>query len=242
MILPRAVVTVALRGPGKILLLASACGWIVLAWLTSDDRPVHAATLGHGNRDAGHLLWLWSAMILAMAPPLLLREIARLWRTSLVRLRHLTLGCFLCGYVGVWLLVGVVLTMISGWAIGNSARIAFVCVMVAIWHCSPARQRCLNACHRVPTVRVFGAAAHWDAWRYGISTGWYCGGACGPIMVLALFAPDSHLGAMAAVAVVATFERHAPARRPRWRVPLVSGRSPEWPEMPIVVDRSACAS
>ena len=47
---------------------------------------------------------MWLAMILAMAPPLLLREIGRLWRTSLRRLRHLTLAWFLCGYVGIWLL------------------------------------------------------------------------------------------------------------------------------------------
>ena len=178
---------------------------------------------------------MWLAMILAMAPPLLLREIGRLWRTSLRRLRHLTLAWFVCGYVGLWLLVGVAEMVLAGWVTVSSERIAAAVALVALWHCSPARQRCLNACHRVPTLRVFGTAAQWDSLRYGVSTGWYCAGTCGLAMLLVLLAKDHHLLGMALVAVVAAVERHLPARRPGWRLPIVRGRSPEWPSMPAAI-------
>ena len=239
----RAVMRVALRGPGKALLVASAAGWIAMAWLLTADRvPYSVVAMGHGEHAAstattlshpsGHFLAMWLAMILAMAPPLLLREIGRLWRTSLSRLRHLTLAWFLCGYVGIWLLAGVALAMLSGWVTVSSERITTAIALVALWHCSPARQRWLNACHRVPTLRVFGTAAQWDSLRYGVSTGWYCAGTCGLAMLLVLLAKDHHLLGMTLVAVVATVERHLPARRPAWRLPILR-RSPEWPQMPV---------
>ena len=83
-----------------------------MAWLLAGDRlPYSAEAMNHGEHvvastatrlfhASGHFTAMWLAMILAMAPPLLLREIGRLWRTSLHRLRHLTLAWFLCGYVG----------------------------------------------------------------------------------------------------------------------------------------------
>ena len=138
----------------------------------------------------------------------------------------------------IWLLAGVVLAMLCGWVSVSSERIVAAIALVALWHCSPARQRCLNACHRVPTLRVFGTAAQWDSLRYGVSTGWYCAGTCGLAMLLVLLAKDYHLIGMALVAVVATVERHLPARRPGWRLPIVRGRSPEWPSMPVAI-RSA---
>jgi predicted metal-binding membrane protein len=214
-----AVLTVALRGPAKGLLLASAAGWIVMAWLVTDHRFQHS-----------QFTELWLAMILAMAPPLLLREIGRLWRTSLRRLRHLTIGWFLCGYLGVWLLAAVVLSSVFGWASVNSSRIAIAVALIAVWQCSPARQRCLNACHRAPTLRVFGTRAQCDSLRYGISIGCYCAAACGPVMFIVLLATDYHLVVMGLVAAMTTLERYLPARCPAWRLPMLRGRSIEWPD------------
>ena len=238
---PRAVLTVALRGPGKALFVASAAGWIALAWLLTGDRLPHSAvTMGHGEHgvlstpasmpNAPSLFTaMWLAMILAMAPPPLLREIGRLWRASLHRRRHLTLASFLCGYVGVWLFAGVALATLSAWLTVSVERITVGIALVALWICSPARQRCLNACHRIPRLRVFGIAAQWDALRYGFASGGYCAGACGLAMLLVLLAPGYHLAGMAIVSVLVTVERHLPAQRPRWRLPVGRDRSQEWP-------------
>ena len=185
---------------------------------------------------------MWLAMILAMAPPLLLREIGRLWRASLHRSRHLVVAAFLSGYVAIWLVAGVVFGMLAGWLAVSVDRIIFAVACAVVWHGSPARQRCLNACHRVPTLRVFGMPAQWDSLRYGASTGWYCAGACGLAMLLVLLAADAHLAAMAVVTVVATVERYLPARRPCWRLPLVRGRSADWPQMPAAFASRATSS
>jgi predicted metal-binding membrane protein len=248
---PGALLKVALRGPGKGLLVASAAGWVATAWLLGSDRQAHSAlTQGH----AGHVVAametpmfpvptdftaMWLVMIVAMAPPLLLREIGHLWRASLRRMRCLTIAWFLCGYTGTWLLAGVGLSVLLGWVTVSFERIAVAVVVGVLWLCSPARQRCLNACHRVPALRVFGAAAQLDSLRYGVSTGRYCAGACSVVMLLALLVKDYHLAVMAVTTAVTTFERHLPARRPGWRLPIYRGRSLDWPEMAAAHVRSA---
>ena len=234
---PRALLAVALRGPGKGLMLASAVGWIVMAWLVTGehhsiaslDHIDHAGTgISTSPFDlSSHLPAMWLAMILAMAPPLLVREIGRLWRTSLRRLRHLTIASFVTGYGGVWLLAGLVLSIILRSMTVSSGRTAIAVALIALWLCSPARQRCLNACHRLPTLRVFGVTSQWDALRYGISTGCYCVAACGFVMLLVLLATNDHLMVMGLAAVVTTLERYLPARRPGWQLPLVRG-SIDW--------------
>jgi len=236
----RALLTVALRGPGKSLVLASAGGWIVMAWLMAGERFSHSAVSGHSHAISAmatsmfdrpnQFMAVWMAMILAMSPPLLLREIGRLWRTSLRRLRHLTIGWFGFGYVCVWLVAGIVLSTVFGWVTVSSWRIGVAVALIAIWHCSPARQRCLNACHRSPTLRVFGTTAQWDSLRYGISTGCYCAAACSLVMLLVLLVADYHLVAMAIAVAVSTLERYLPARRPGWRLPMLRGRSIDWPD------------
>jgi predicted metal-binding membrane protein len=233
---PRALLRVAMRGPGKGVLLASATGWILIAWLITPNRLPHFALSAshstHGVAAASTSLIdftvVWLAMILAMAPPLLLREIRCLWRTSLRRLRHLTIGWFVCGYVGVWLGFGVALPSVSRWVTLSSTRLAIAVALIALWHCSPVRQRCLNACHRAPTLRPFGITAHSDSLRYGIATGCYCAATCGLIMFLVLLVTDYHLVVMAVAFVVTTFERYLPARRPAWRLPMLRGRSIDW--------------
>lgn len=220
---PRAVLTAALRGPGKALLAASATGWIVMIWLLTGDR------LSHSAHSPTHLAALWFAMILAMAPLLLLREIGHLWRTSLRRLRHLTIAWFVGGYVGMWLLVGAAVIMLLSWVNVSFERIVLAIMAAALWHCSPARQRCLNACHRVPALRVFGVTAQWDSLRYGVSSGCYCVATCGLVMFLVLLVKQHHLVAMGVATAAITIERHLPARRAEWRLPLLRSRSPEWP-------------
>jgi predicted metal-binding membrane protein len=225
---PRVLLEVARRGPAKVLLLASAAGWISMAWLAGGDQLAHPA-----SHSPGHFAAIWLAMLLAMAPLLLVREIGRLWRAGLRRLRVLTIAWFVCGYVGVWMFAGVALSALSGWVTLSIERIAVAATLIVLWHCSPVRQRCLNACHRVPSLRVFGAAAQLDALRYGGTTGCYCAATCGVVMLLALLVKEHHLIVMGVAAVVTTLERHLPARRPRWQLPVLRGRSLDWPDMTV---------
>jgi len=226
-----------------MLLFASAIGWIALAFFAGSPSPHATATmrhLGHTStapssampmaHAASHFAAMWLAMILAMAPLLLLRELGLLWRNSLRRLRHLTIAWFVTGYLAIALMLGVVVGVLFGWANGIAWRVAVSVAAVGCWQCSPLRQRCLNACHRVPALRVFGAAAQFDSLRFGAMTGCYCAATCGLVMFLALLVQGHHLMAMATATAAVTFERHLPARRPRWQLPLLQSRSLEWPE------------
>jgi len=246
---PRALLKVALREPGKVLLVVSALGWIAMAWLLTGERLPHAALTLHGEHGAaaiathmpGHFTAVWLAMVIAMAPPLLLREVGHLWRTSLRRLRPLTIAWFVCGYVGIWMIAGVVVSALCNWVTVSSARIALAVAVIVLWHCSPARQRCLNACHRLPTLRVFGTAAQLDSLRFGLATGCYCAATCGLVMLLVLLVKDHHLIVMAAAAAMTTFERHLPARRPGWQLPMVLRQSPDWPNLAVATQGSSRA-
>ena len=200
-----------------------------MAWLLASAPMLHVAA-GH---SPWHFATVWLAMIFAMAPPLLVREIGYLWRTSLRRMRSIAISWFACGYVSVWLLAGVALLALLEPITASPERIVGTVILIAIWLCSPARQRCLNACHRPPTLRVFGAAAQLDALRYGISTGAYCVATCGVLMLPVFLTTEHHLAAMALAAAIATLERHLPARRPRWQMPVAQRRSLEYPELAV---------
>lgn len=234
----RGVVDLAERPPAPALLFASAAGWALLVWLTAAGTPMHPVPGAHAMPgmaaapavDVGPsapALSMWAAMVLAMAPLLLFREMGRLWRGSLHRRRLLTIAVFVSGYGLVWMLAGAVAIPLAAFLSAGPGLAWTAVALVALWQCSPARQRCLNICHRAPRLRVFGWAAQGDAVRYGVVTGSACAATCGPIMVLVLVVADFHVLAMAIVTVLLTVERYRPARRPRWRLPLTPSTA-EW--------------
>lgn len=241
----RGVATVVRRTPGPALVFVSLIGWVAMVWLSllahssADAELGPPAAVAHSSHlatdawlpaaasiapeHAASGLLIWSAMVLAMAPPMLWREIGRLWRGSLRRTRTLSVAAFAAGYGVVWLVVGVVAVPLAAVLATNAALIAVALVSALVWQCSPLRQRALNSCHRVPSLRTFGHEAMWDAASYGIRTGGACVATCGPIMVLVLMAADYHLIAMAVASMLLTVERYGAPRRPAWRPPFVAG-------------------
>lgn len=239
----RALIATVRRAPAPALLFLSILGWAALVWLTAaaaargdlahPGRAIDAVHAGHatdavtgvaGITLAPHGLAMWLAMVVAMSPLLLLREVSRLRQGSLRRTRTLTLLAFAGGYGAAWTLAGLIAVPVAE-ALARSVRLGVPAVVLAIaWQCSPARQRLLNLCHRAPRLRVFGPAALWDACRYGVVTGAACAASCGPIMVLVLLATDLHLVAMLGATALIVVERYLPARRPRWRLPLTPAR------------------
>ncbi|MET0887656.1 MAG: DUF2182 domain-containing protein [Mycetocola sp.] len=240
----RTLVASLRRAPVPALLFVSTLGWAAMVWQTaigaahgghSIDGGVvtHAAhaTDAVGTVLAPHGLVIWLAMVLAMSPLLLIREVSRLWHGSIRRRRMLTIIVFGGAYTLVWLLAGVIAVPVSD-AIDGSAILPWLAVGVTIvWLCSPLRQRCLNVCHRGPRLRVFGAAAYGDAALHGFITGAACAASCGAIMALVLLATDVHLLAMIAATILLTIERYSPARRPRWRLPVVASATPEFTDL-----------
>src|SRR5262249_51574739 len=106
------------------------------------------------------------------------------------------------------------------WAIpGPAFCLALAAAAATVWQVSPAKQWCLNRCHRQPPLAAFGAAADRDAFAFGLMNGTACVGACLALVLLPLFAGDGHLAVMFAAALFVFAERlEGPAPLAwRWR-------------------------
>jgi predicted metal-binding membrane protein len=163
-------------------------------------------------------------MLLAMMPPLLTQPLAHLWDRSFSRYRWSAIALFVTGYGAVWMLAGLVLMAAAIVAGVLSARFGLSPLVPAtglalLWQCCPAKQICLNCCHRLPRLSPFGLAAHADSLRYGLVSAVWCVGACWALMLIPLVAQSGHLPVMAAASVLMLAERFAQARPARWGWP-----------------------
>jgi Predicted metal-binding integral membrane protein (DUF2182) len=241
----RALTATVRRAPAPALLFVSVVGWSAMIWMTASSAAegviapgglaIEGGHAGHATDAATRPAWytatphgpaMWTAMVLAMSPLLLLREVARVWRSSLRRRRGGMILVFALGYGLVWMLAGMLAVPVADVLTGSVGLTWVAVALVIAWQCSPLRQRLLNVCHRSARLRVFGAAAQGDAWRYGVRTGGACAASCAPVMVLVLLATDLHLVAMVGATVPLTIERYRSARRPQWRLPFL----PQAPE------------
>jgi predicted metal-binding membrane protein len=215
------------------LLLIGLTGWMLL--LASDQQMIlPGLCLSPDTRSASGgieailafnppltLILGWLPMMLAMMPPLLTQPLAHLWHRSLARRRNRAIVAFAAGYGAVWLAAGIVLTATAMLlkavtaATGTPALIV-AAALVIVWQITPARQICLNRCHRLPRLSAFGVAADLDCLNHGVAVGVWCVGSCWAWMLMPLVAEGMHLSVMAAVSVLLMAERVAPARPARW--------------------------
>ena len=215
------------------LVAISACSWGALA--VAPDAHVHSPALCGGAASAAGSLSLsltmnslsafaagWALMLLAMMSPLVVPEIHHVRFTSLARRRARSIALFAAGYGGVWMACGAVLTG-AGWVAEALAPGSYIPAMVAgllafVWQASPYKQWCLNKCGDNPPLRVFGAEADLDAFRFGWTRGVWCAASCGAAMLVSMLLPEGHLAAMAAVAILAYCERLEDPEPPRWKL------------------------
>jgi predicted metal-binding membrane protein len=97
---------------------------------------------------------------------------------------------FATGYGSVWLAAGLVLQPLA-WLLPSFAPgapwagVAIAALVAVVWQMSPAKQACLNRCHRQPALAAFGLEADLDALGFGVGHGLWCVAACAPLMLLA---------------------------------------------------------
>jgi predicted metal-binding membrane protein len=233
------------RGPWPPLLLVSLAGWFALlafehrlgapgycgvspGWPVWDWRGVGLAL----RLDSATWLVLpWWLMLVAMMPPLLAQPLTHLWHRSLARRRQRAIGLFVAAYAAVWMLAGPIvvstamtLRTLEG-AVGLPA-LALAGAAALLWQVAPAKQSCLNRCHRLPRLSAFGLRADRDCLCYGVVAGLWCVGACWALMLVPLLAEESHAPLMAIIAILLLGERQAPARRAKWRIRLPIPQTP----------------
>jgi len=163
----------------------------------------------------------WALMVLAMMSPLIARPLLHVRGQSLARRRRRAMLLFAAGYGSVWLAAGLLLQPLA-WLLPSlapgapSAGVAVAALIAVVWQMSPAKQACLNGCHRQPALAAFGLEADLDALRFGVGHALWCVAACAPLMLLAESAQAIGLWlAMPAAALFILAERF------EWPAPFV---------------------
>jgi predicted metal-binding membrane protein len=186
-----------------------AMGLSALAWLLLVVLP---AGSGHASHALPSATALWLLMVVAMMVPLVLEPIRATAARSLWRRRHRAIGGFLLGYVGPWLIVGGVISVVEV-ALGVTERLdptagaALGFAVAAVWQLAPRKWQALQACHRTAPLAPRGWRADRDCVRYGWSIGRSCVVSCWALMLACVLAGHS-LPAMMVAATVATADRY----------------------------------
>jgi predicted metal-binding membrane protein len=167
----------------------------------------------------------WALMVAAMMAPLIVAPLQHVRDRSFARRRARAMLLFVVGYLAVWMITGVglqAMALAARW-VAPEPLLCFGLAAAAatLWQVSPAKQWCLNRCHRQPHFAAFGAAADCDAFDFGLTNGASCVGACWALMLLPLLTGHGHVFAMIAVTLFVFAERlESPASLAwRWRGP-----------------------
>jgi predicted metal-binding membrane protein len=162
-------------------------------------------------------------MIIAMMSPLVVAPLRYLRQRTFARRRARSTLLFLAGYALSWMTAGMALQgfTLTLRGIVPAAMGSFAAALLAtmLWQISPAKQWCLNRCHRHPPLPAFGAQADRAAFIFGLTNGSACAGACWALMLLPLLMIHGHVIGMCAVTlyvIAERIERPAPLGW-RWR-------------------------
>jgi predicted metal-binding membrane protein len=163
----------------------------------------------------------WLLMLAAMTPPLIAAPLRHVRERSFARRRARAMFLFVIGYGAVWMIAGMGLQVMA-LAAQLAASDTLMCLALSVsaatlWQVSPAKQWCLNRCHRRPQLAAFGAPADRAAFDFGLTHGAACVGACWALMLLPLFAGQGHVLTMVAVMLFAFAERLESAAPLAWR-------------------------
>lgn len=197
------------------LLAASAAAWLVLL-----VRPHEAAvcTMPSMRWTPASLLAASALMFAAMMVPLIAAPVAHVRDRSFARRRLRATALFIASYGLPWIAAGVGLLWGASWIVASGATSVTLAIgAIALWQCSPWKQRCLNRCHAHTELAAFGVSADLDVLRFGFTHAWWCIGACSGLMLLPMLFPSGHLAAMFAITLWLAGERVEKPRHSAWR-------------------------
>jgi predicted metal-binding membrane protein len=153
----------------------------------------------------------WALMVAAMMSPLVIAPLRHVHERSFAQRRARAMLLFVAGYVSVWMVAGVLLqtmALVARWAVpAPLVYLSLAAATAMLWQISPAKQWCLNLCHRRPHLAAFGAGADRDAFDFGLRNGASCAGACWALMLVTLFVAQGHVLWMVAVTLFVFGER-----------------------------------
>jgi predicted metal-binding membrane protein len=162
----------------------------------------------------------WALMIAAMMLPLIVGPLRHVRDRSFRRRRARAMLFFVAGYLAIWMNAGLglqLMALTARWAASAPLLYLGLTATAILWQISPAKQWCLNRCHRRPHLAAFGASADRDAFNFGLTNGVSCAGACWALMLLTLVAGQGHVLGMIAFTLFAFAERLETPGPLEWR-------------------------
>jgi predicted metal-binding membrane protein len=163
----------------------------------------------------------WALMLAAMMLPVVAAPLRHVRDRSFATRRARAMLLFVLGYFAVWMAAGAVLQLVALAALSvlpvPPAWLGLAVAVALMWQVTPAKQWCLNRCHRRPQLAAFGVAADRDAFNFGLTSGASCVGACWALMLPMLLAGEGQLLAMIAVTLLVFAERLETPAPLAWR-------------------------
>ncbi|HEY8693818.1 MAG TPA: DUF2182 domain-containing protein [Chloroflexota bacterium] len=227
------------RFPEWWTLAISALAWLVLlagpshAFFSGSKAPAYhdhfalALTASWTPPTWIAQLLAWSLMVMAMMSPLTVAAIRITAARSLWWRRNRAIAWFLAGYLGLWLVAGVLISAtiaavrLDGWPhLSLIAATAFAAA--AVWQLTSTKARALRFCHRTAPIAPAGWRANLDCARYGWLIGRGCLLSCWAMMLACVIAGHNII-AMACASAVAVAERRAFRPYQRLMAALLAG-------------------
>ncbi len=166
-------------------------------------------------------LFGWLLMVVAMMLPKLMTPIQLIYQRSLKRKRLISIHLFVAGYVAVWTVAGILMSIIiigiGAFMQGSYTPAIILGIIAIIWQCSPWKQLFLNLGHDHKNLSAFGWKALRDAFSYGMSHGLWCVGSGWALMLFPMLLPDWHNLAMFVVTLIMFSEHLETASVVKWK-------------------------
>jgi predicted metal-binding membrane protein len=216
------------------LLAVSAAAWLLLV---ARPHETMVCMMPSMRWTPASLLAASALMFASMMVPLIGAPVLHVRDRSFANRRWRAIALFIAGYGLPWIAASVVLLLASSWIVAAESPLLMVLTIVAIalWQCSPIKQRCLNRGHAHTELAAFGVKADLDALRFGLVHAWWCIGSCFALMLLPMLFTRGHLAVMAGVTLWLAGERLERTAAPRWRwrgpsyvVRIIVGQARVW--------------
>jgi len=184
-----ALATFFARYPEWWSLALSAGAWV---WIVTGRSH-------HAHAHHGHGLGAWMLMSVAMMVPMTADSIRNSAQRSFWRRRHRAIAAFLAGFLGCWLIAGVVIARLPLRAAPRSAAVALA--LAAAWQLSRWKRLALAACHWTMPLSPRGWRADRDCVRFGLRAGLHCFASCWALMLACFLAGHGLLATVAGTGV-----------------------------------------
>jgi hypothetical protein len=197
---------------------ASLLAWLAIGVHTySAGTGLDAAHHHHHNGAAMMMSWTsetycWMLMVVAMMLPLIADSARNVAARSLWSRRQRAIAVFVLGYLSIWLMAGVVLSLLLT-ALGSQVwfdprwAMTLSFLITIGWQTVPIKRRALISCHRTRPIAPEGLQADWDCMRYGGMIGGSCLLNCWAWMLFCTLT-GHHPGAMAFAMFIGIAERY----------------------------------